>query len=105
MSKALSKGTRSAMTVAFMLAGISNHAHAFEFDDGPITGSIDTTLSYGTSSRLHRTDKDLVCTANGGTAFGCNADDGNLNYRTGTVSQVFKFTTDIEMNHKTSDLG
>jgi len=105
MSKALSMGTCSAITVAFMLAGISNHAYAFEFDDGPITGSIDTTLSYGISTRLDNPDKAIVCTANGGNAFGCNTDDGNLNYEKGTIGQVFKFTTDIELNHKTSDLG
>jgi len=107
MSRSFSRGAVSiisALTV-FCFPGGHDKAHAFEFDDGPIKGNIDTTLSYGTSTRLHRTDKDLVCTANGGTAYGCNADDGNLNYRTGTVSEVFKFTTDIELNHKTSDLG
>jgi len=93
------------MTVAFMLVGISNHAFAFEFDNGPITGSIDTTLSYGTSSRVEQQDKDLICIANGGNAYSCNSDDGNLNYNKGTVSQVHKFTTDIELIHKNSDLG
>ncbi|MCW8964052.1 MAG: DUF1302 domain-containing protein [Gammaproteobacteria bacterium] len=107
MSRSFSRGAVSivsALTV-FCFPGGHDKAHAFEFDDGPIKGNIDTTLSYGTSTRLDRTNKDLVCIANGGTAFGCNADDGNLNYRTGTVSEVFKFTTDIEINHKTSDLG
>jgi len=107
MSRSFSRGAVSivsALTV-FCFPGGHDKAHAFKFDDGPIKGNIDTTLSYGTTTRLDRTNKDLVCTANGGTAFGCNADDGNLNYRTGTVSEVFKFTTDIELNHKTSDLG
>ena len=105
MSKALSSGMRCFVAFAFTVAGVGNHAHAFKFDDGPIEGNIDTTLSFGISSRIDNADEDLYCLANGGSSFGCNNDDGNLNYDKGTISQVHKFTTDIEINHKGSDLG
>ena len=105
MSKALSSGMRCFIAFAFTVAGVGNHAHAFKFDDGPIEGNIDTTLSFGISSRMDDADEDLYCLANGGKSFGCNNDDGNLNYDKGTISQVLKFTTDIEINHKNSGLG
>ena len=104
MGKAFNPGLCVVFAFA-ILAGTSHQAHAFEFDDGPIRGNIDTTLSFGTSNRLDNADKDLICTANGGRAFGCNTDDGNLNYDTGTVTQVHKITTDIDIEHKTIDMG
>ncbi len=78
---------------------------AYSFDNGAVEGNIDTTLSFGTTTRLHQADRELYCTANGGTSFGCNSDDGNLNYATEVISQVHKFTTDLEINHKSKDIG
>ena len=59
MSKALSSGMRCFIAFAFTVAGVGNHAHAFKFDDGPIEGNIDTTLSFGISSRMDDADEDL----------------------------------------------
>ncbi len=78
---------------------------AVEFDAGPVAGNVDTTVSFGTMSRVQGRDNSAICTANGGTAHDCNADDGNLNYDTGIVSQVWKVISDVEVNHKNGNFG
>lgn len=78
---------------------------AVEFDAGPVAGNVDTTVSFGTMSRVQGRDNSAICTANGGTAHDCNADDGNLNYDTGIVSQVWKVISDVEVNHKSGNFG
>nr|VFK44780.1 MAG: Protein of unknown function (DUF1302) [Candidatus Kentron sp. TC] len=80
-------------------------APAVEFDGGVITGNVDTTLSFGAISRVQGRDNSIICAANGGAAYGCNADDGNLNYDTGIVSQVWKVISDVEVNHKDGNFG
>ncbi len=92
-------------TTLFVGIGFSALLQAYEFDNGVITGNIDSTLSFGSSNRLEDPDADLICVANGGTASGCNNDDGNLNYEKGNVSQVHRLTSDIEINHKSGDMG
>ncbi len=85
--------------------GFAGLLQAYEFDSGIISGSIDSTLSFGSSHRLGDADTDLVCIANGGTASGCNSDDGNLNYKKGHIAQVYRLTSDIEINHKSGNMG
>nr|VFJ58958.1 MAG: Protein of unknown function (DUF1302) [Candidatus Kentron sp. FW]VFJ68270.1 MAG: Protein of unknown function (DUF1302) [Candidatus Kentron sp. FW] len=80
-------------------------APAIEFDGGIVNGNVDTTVSFGAISRVQGRDSSIVCIANGGTAYGCNADDGNLNYDTGMVSQVWKAISDIEVNHESGNMG
>ncbi len=81
---------------------ISTPAHAiqFEFKDGEISGSWDTTLSWGNAWRVENRDPALIGIANGGTAFGVNSDDGNLNYDKGTISNVFKVVSEIELTYE-----
>nr|VFJ67656.1 MAG: Protein of unknown function (DUF1302) [Candidatus Kentron sp. FW] len=81
------------------------YAPAIEFDGGIVSGNVDTTVSFGAISRVQGRDSSIVCIANGGSAYGCNADDGNLNYDTGIVSQVWKAITDIEVNHEGGNMG
>lgn len=69
---------------------------AVDFDFRSISGSIDTTLSWGQNYRVSDRDADLVGVANGGHAFSVNADDGNLNYDPGLVSNALMFTTELE---------
>nr|VFJ62079.1 MAG: Protein of unknown function (DUF1302) [Candidatus Kentron sp. FM]VFJ62572.1 MAG: Protein of unknown function (DUF1302) [Candidatus Kentron sp. FM]VFK14027.1 MAG: Protein of unknown function (DUF1302) [Candidatus Kentron sp. FM] len=88
-----------------MLFGLPIHAQAIEFDGGFIEGNIDTTVSFGTLFRVQGRDDGIIGAANGGDAAGANADDGNLNYDTGIVSQVSKITSDIELAHKSGKLG
>lgn len=88
-------------TVASSLV-IGNMAQAVEFNKGELTGSWDTTLSYGIISRLKERDDKLIGIANGGNADSVNNDDGDLNYGKGIVSNTFKVTTEVELNYKNS---
>lgn len=56
----------------------------FSFADDEIAGSIDTTVSYGQLWRVQGQDK---------SNDDINANDGNRNFDTGLVSEVFKVTT------------
>ncbi|MBN2468504.1 MAG: DUF1302 domain-containing protein [Deltaproteobacteria bacterium] len=73
-------------------------AESFQFQSGEVQGSLDTTVSYGASWRVQSRDSDLIGIANGGNAFSVNSDDGNLNYDRGLVSNVFKITSELELN-------
>ncbi|CAM3635905.1 DUF1302 domain-containing protein [Parendozoicomonas haliclonae] len=77
----------------FALASILavSPANAIEFDlmDGEVAGSLDTTVSYGAMWRVQGQDKDND---------GINGNDGNRNYDTGLVSQVYKVTSDLSLS-------
>lgn len=68
-------------------------AQAVEFSllDNQLTGSIDTTLSYGAMWRVQGRDKDNISDI--------NADDGNRNFDTGLVSEVYKATSDLSLKY------
>ncbi|MDP9941696.1 DUF1302 domain-containing protein [Ectopseudomonas alcaliphila] len=72
---------------------VAAHAQAVEFSfaDNEITGSIDTTVSYGQLWRVQGQDK---------TNNDINTNDGNRNFDTGLVSEVFKITTDLEASYQ-----
>ncbi|MBX9714151.1 MAG: DUF1302 domain-containing protein [Pseudomonadaceae bacterium] len=63
----------------------------FSFADDEIAGSIDTTVSYGQLWRVQGQDKNND---------DINANDGNRNFDTGLVSEVFKVTTDVEATYQ-----
>ena len=63
----------------------------FSFADDEVTGSIDTTVSYGQLWRVQGQDK---------TNNDINDNDGNRNFDTGLVSEVFKVTTDVEATYQ-----
>lgn len=82
----------------FALAGLvplmlAVPAAAFEFSlaSGEVTGSLDTTASYGQLYRVQGQDK---------TNDDTNGNDGNRNFDTGLVSEVFKVTSDLEANYQ-----
>lgn len=72
---------------------VAAHAQAVEFSfaDNEITGSIDTTVSYGQLWRVQGRDK---------TNDDINTNDGNRNFDTGLVSEVFKITSDLEASYQ-----
>jgi hypothetical protein len=72
---------------------VAAHAQAVEFSfaDDEISGSIDTTVSYGQLWRVQGQDK---------TNNDINTNDGNRNFGTGLVSEVFKVTSDLEVTYK-----
>lgn len=86
------------LALALALAG-AGPALAFQFKlDNGLTGSLDTTLSYGISVRASDRDRSLVGIANGGTARSVNEDDGNLNYnKNKAFASIAKATTELEL--------
>lgn len=64
----------------------------FSFADNQVTGSIDTTLSYGSMWRVQGRDKSNIDDI--------NADDGNRNFDTGLVSEVYKATSDLSAKYQ-----
>jgi hypothetical protein len=87
----------------FLIAVLSNggYVEAIEINQGDLTGSWDTNISFGTLHRVQPMASDLHSRASGGAAYSANGDDGNLNYKdTGLVSSTLKFTTELELNYK-----
>lgn len=74
-----------------LLLAVPAGAVEFSFVDGQVTGSLDTTLSYGQLYRVQGQDK---------TNDDTNGNDGNRNFDTGLVSEVFKVTSDLEANYQ-----
>jgi hypothetical protein len=91
------------------------HAVQFEFGEG-WSGSIDTTVSYGVSSRMNNPAEDLIGKSQFNPLIGTltnaqqreavgrwsvNSDDGNLNYgKEGDIfSNAFKITSELSLNY------
>ncbi|MCY1505882.1 hypothetical protein D9M68_401100 [compost metagenome] len=82
----------------FVLAGLlpllvaaQAQAVEFSFADNEVSGSIDTTVSYGQLWRVQGRDKNND---------DVNTNDGNRNFDTGLVSEVYKITTDLEATYQ-----
>ena len=73
---------------------------AASFSKGELSGTWDTTISWGTAFRVEDQDPAIIGLANGGEAFSVNGDDGNLNYDKGIFSNVIKLTTELELRYK-----
>jgi hypothetical protein len=89
------------LVLALSLAG-AGPALAFQFksDDSGITGSFDTTVSYGISIRAAGRDPSLIGIANGGTSRSVNEDDGDLNYqRNKPFANIAKATSELEIKY------
>ena len=88
----LRRAIRVGLTIAAL--GLAARAGAFDFQDGKLSGSFDTTISYGEAWRMGNPNPALIGTADGGTARSPNIDDGDLNYKQGQpFSQALKITT------------
>lgn len=113
--RTLRRQTRGVQIVlaAALATPVPVYAVQFESANGVITGSFDTTISYGTTFRVQSRDKKLLGLASttlpngtdppgslGGTAFSVNGDDGNLNYDKGLVSNVVRVVPELELNHQ-----
>ena len=92
---------------------VSCGSHAFQFESGDFSGSLDTSISYGTTWRVQDRDPAILGIASttlpngtqapgtlGGRAFSVNGDDGNLNYDKGLVSNVLRLVPELEINHR-----
>ncbi len=80
------------------LASPASYAWDFENDDGTLSGSWDTTFTYGQAWRIEERDCRLIAIANGGCGRSPNIDDGNLNYGTDMYSRALKVLTELSLN-------
>lgn len=87
-----------------LLAFSSSKVTAVEFHVGELTGSWDTTLTYGQLFRVQSRASNLIGIVNGGSARSVNGDDGNLNYGPGLVSNTIKFTTELDASYKSTGI-
>ena len=83
-------------------------SRAFQFSEGDLSGSLDSTFSFGGLTRLGKPSAMLYGTTNSfqgipGQQNSVNADDGNLNYDKGWISELFKGSHDLELKYH--DLG
>ncbi|REH37565.1 uncharacterized protein DUF1302 [Paraperlucidibaca baekdonensis] len=93
----------AAIAAIGMMGSIPAHAVQFDVTD-EVTGSFDTTLTYGALWRVTGQDKRLLLPANGGVRNSGNYDNGNANYERGDlVSSLFKMNNDIALNYKNFD--
>ncbi|MDT4792620.1 hypothetical protein FQZ97_251190 [compost metagenome] len=74
-----------------LLVAAQAQAVEFSFANDEISGSLDTTVSYGQLWRVQGRDK---------TNDDINTNDGNRNFDTGLVSEVYKITSDLEATYK-----
>lgn len=74
-----------------LLVAAQAQAVEFSFADGEVAGSIDTTVSYGQLWRVQGQDKNND---------DINTNDGNRNFDTGLVSEVYKITSDLEATYQ-----
>lgn len=96
---------RTTITTALGLALFAAGAGAFQFTQGGLTGSFDSTFSFGAMYRLNDPSNTNYGTTNfvdgvPGLLNSVNTDDGNLNYRKGWVSSIFKGSHDLELKYE-----
>jgi len=87
------------------LAALVPPAHAIQFTMGELKGSFDSTLSLGGLHRLKDPSPGFYGTSNtfaglSGKQNSVNADDGNLNYGQGWISQLVKGNHDLELRYR-----
>lgn len=72
----------------------------FELNDGEVTGSLDSTVSYGALWRVTAPDAKNIAIGNGGSKQSSNFDNGTLAYDRGDlVSSLFKLSNDLELKY------
>ncbi len=89
-------------TIAIAAAmAVSTPGHAVDFGNpvSGVSGTWDTTLTYGSTWRVQSPADKIVCTSNGGDSRSCNYDDGTLNYDNGQVQNIFKFLTEVSLQY------
>ncbi len=108
------KRTLSAALALALCGTVSPSVLAIEFSSGEISGSFDTTISYGAAWRASDLDEDNIGKAainpttflldNAGQRaapgrWSVNNDDGNLNYPDGgdLISHTIKFTSELDL--------
>ena len=95
---------RHAISIALALAalGVGAQAGAIDFQsDNGLSGSWDTTISFTDAWRVKSPDSRLIGIPEGGTARSVNADNGDLNYRTGRpFTEALKVVTELSLKYQ-----
>lgn len=91
----------AAIAAISLFGPLPAQAFEFQFADGEVTGSLDTTMSYGALWRVTAPDDENVALASGGSKSSGNFDNGNKNYDRGElVSSLFKVSHDVDLNYR-----
>ena len=103
-SRVSSRLARTALVLGLGAALLIPPAVAFPFSSGDLTGSFDSTFSFGGLYRLDNPNPLFYGTSNQyggvpGYQNSVNTDDGNLNYGHGLVSELFKGSHDLELKY------
>ncbi len=85
------------IAIVSLLVFVTQSLGAVEFrnEAGSVKVNFDTTISYGVAMRMQDRDPSLVGKSNGGTGNSVNNDDGNLNYKQGSI-----FSSLLKVNHE-----
>ena len=88
----LGRPLQAGATLGVLALLVAGSAQAIEISliDDQVSGSLDTTLSYGSVWRVSGRDD----------VSDINTDDGNRNFDTGQVSEVFKVTSELLLNYQ-----
>ena len=102
---ALKSHVLGALAAALTFAMLVAPAYAAPFSYGELKGSFDSTFSVGALYRLNNPSPTYYGTTNSfdgvaGLQTSVNTDDGNLNYKKGTVSQLLKGSHDLELRYR-----
>ena len=103
-SPVFSRFARVTLAASLGLVLAAPATHAIQFTQGGLTGSFDSTFSFGALYRLNDPSSANYGTTNfsngvPGLLNSVNTDDGNLNYRKGWVSSIFKGSHDLELKY------
>jgi hypothetical protein len=95
---------RAALAIGLGSLLPASTAFAVQFTEGDLTGSFDSTFSFGGLYRLSNPSPEFYGTTNTfngvpGQQNSVNTDDGNLNYGKGWVSEMFKGEHELELSY------
>ena len=109
LTKPANRGASAAIALALGLLLTAEPLRAFQFAAGEVKMSFDSTISFGGLYRLQNPDPAFYGTSNSfngiaGQQTSVNADDGNLNYGKGWVSQLLKGSHEFELQYRNYDV-
>jgi hypothetical protein len=92
--------TAAALVAGAVLVLSAPQAQAVDLSTDSYTLRLDSNLSWGARYRLQDPDPRLIGLPSGGTAFSVNADDGNLNFGKGVVSNNLRASVDLDFAYR-----
>ena len=96
----LRRSISAALALAALAAALPANAVDFKSDSG-LSGSFDTTIALTEGWRVKSPDSRLIGIPEGGTARSVNADDGDLNYKTGQpFTQALKLSMELSLKYQ-----